>query len=231
MEYKVELHAHTAEVSGCGKLPGSQVAQGYAMAGYKTLVITDHIGADRYAVGKRFLPERAEMFLSGWRAAKAEGEKWGLHVLLGAEARLVSGDEDFLIFGLEEEHIAPLMVLLDGRPDIYGLSARMHEWGMLVVQAHPCRPGLRKAPPEALDGVEVYNGNPRHNSHNELALAFAEENGLLMTSGSDAHEFMDVARGGVISPAEILDNAQLLAFLRASGQPKRIETRTGFLKG
>ena len=113
MEYKIEIHAHTSETSNCGKLPGSQQAQGYAIAGYSTLVITDHISAGRFANGFRRPEDRAEMFLTGWRAARAEGEKWGLHVLLGAEARLVSGDEDFLLLGIEPEHIAPLMLLLD----------------------------------------------------------------------------------------------------------------------
>ena len=40
----------------------------------------------------------------------------------------------------------------------------------------------KTAPPETLDGVEVYNGNPRHDSRNALALAFArllEKRGIL----------------------------------------------------
>jgi hypothetical protein len=39
-----------------------------------------------------------------------------------------------------------------------------------------CRP----ANPAFLDGVEVFNGNPRHDSRNHLAAAFAEENGLVV---------------------------------------------------
>ena len=139
MEYKIELHAHTSETSNCGKLPGSQQAQGYAIAGYSTLVITDHISAGRFANGFRRPEDRAEMFLAGWRAARAEGEKWGLHVLLGAEARLVSGDEDFLLLGIEPEHIAPLMLLLDAEPDIFALRDQAHAWGAGCLQAHTRR--------------------------------------------------------------------------------------------
>ena len=229
MDFRIELHAHTSETSNCGKLPGSQMAQGYAVAGYDTLVITDHISADRFATGFRRPEERAELFLAGYRAAKAEGEKWGLNVLLGAEARLVSGDEDFLIFGLEEADIAPLMLFLDARPDIYALHARVHEWDALLVQAHPYRPGQQPAPADALDGMEVYNGSQRHDSRNELALAYAEENGLLMTSGSDAHQFMDVGRGGLLSDVEITSSRALADFLRRDKRPRRIETYGGFL--
>ena len=230
MPYKIETHCHTSEVSSCGRLPGSQIAEGYMLAGYSASVVTDHIGADRFALGRRYLPDRVDMYLQGWREAKKEGDKWGLNVLLGAEARLISGDEDFLIFGLAEEDIGPLMLLLDSRPDIYAFSAAVRARGWMIVQAHPCRPGLKTGPPETLDGVEVYNGNPRHDSRNALALAFAREHGLLMTSGSDAHHFMDVARGGLLSPEEIANNDQLLAFLRRDKRPERIETLTGFVK-
>ena len=230
MDYKIEMHAHTSEVSGCGKIPGSQMAQAYAFGGYKTMVITDHIGADRFTSGRRSVEDRAQLYLAGWREAKKEGDKWGLNVLLGAEVRLISGDEDYLVFGLVEEQIAPLMALLDQKPSIPAFCEKMHEWGMVVVQAHPFRPGHKLAPSDAIDGIEVYNGNARHNSHNDDARAYAEKEGLLMVSGSDAHEMMDLLRGGVISETEIKTNDELVAFLRANKQPRRIETLTGFLK-
>jgi len=49
-----------------------------------------------------------------------------------------------------------------------------------------------------IDGVEIYNGNPRHNSSNHLALEYARKNGLKMLSGSDFHQVQDAARGGII---------------------------------
>ena len=47
------------------------------------------------------------------------------------------------------------------------------------MQAHPFRTGLTREDPALLDGVEVFNGNARHDSHNDDALRFARENGLL----------------------------------------------------
>lgn len=37
------------------------------------------------------------------------------------------------------------------------------------MQAHPFRNGLKIVDPKHLDGIETYNGNPRHDSRNEIA--------------------------------------------------------------
>lgn len=71
---------------------------------------------------------------------------------------------------------------------------------MVIIQAHPCRVGMSLANPSLLDGVEVYNGNKRHDSHNSLAREFAKKHGLKMTSGSDTHQIEDLARGGIMLP-------------------------------
>ena len=42
--------------------------------------------------------------------------------------------------------------------------------------------------PDLLDGLEVFNGNNTHDSHNALADYWADMNGLIKTSGSDFHK-------------------------------------------
>ena len=39
---KIELHAHTDESSGCGKMPAEELLGRFKGAGYDTIVITDH---------------------------------------------------------------------------------------------------------------------------------------------------------------------------------------------
>ena len=97
---------------------------------------------------------------------------------------------------------------------------------MLVVQAHPFRKGLSRLDQRYLDGSEVYNGNARHDNHHDLAHEFGEAGGadFLKTSGSDAHQTMDVARGGVMSGSPIANNEELIAFLKANPNAERIET-------
>ena len=71
--------------------------------------------------------------------------------------------------------------------------------GALLIQAHPFRNKCTPAPAELLDGVEVLNLNPRHDSHNDLALAYAEEHHLLMTAGSDCHRPGDEGTTGILA--------------------------------
>ena len=46
----------------------------------------------------------------------------------------------------------------------------------------------------------MFNANPRHDSHNEQALAFALRHGLRQTAGSDTHMAEDVGRAGLWLP-------------------------------
>ena len=64
-----------------------------------------------------------------------------------------------------------------------------------------------------MDGIEVLNLNPRHDSHNDLALAYAKEHHLIMTAGSDCHRPGDQGTTGILSdtlPEDSFDLADLL---------------------
>ena len=69
-------------------------------------------------------------------------------------------------------------------------------------------------PKEFLHGIEVYNGNPRHDSHNDKAADFAGSNNLLKLSGSDFHLYEDLGRGGIFLPDDINDNKKLVSYLK-----------------
>ena len=94
------------------------------------------------------------------------------------------------------------------------LSASAREAGFLVVHAHPFRCNTVMMRPDLFDGYEVYNGNPRHDSHNALAEDWARMNGKIMTSGSDFHLPDDPCRGGIETDFRIRDNETLLRVLR-----------------
>lgn len=221
---KIELHAHTDESSGCGKMPAEELIGRFKGAGYDTIVITDHL------VGKKETDmttnERAEKWLTGYRLAKKAGDRVGVHVLLGAEVRFASRPEDILIFGMKAEYAEWMYELMDSDMEQADFYALMKEKGLLVVQAHPFRKNLNRLDQRYLDGSEVYNGNPRHTNWHELAHEFGEAGGenFIKTSGSDAHQTMDVARGGVISPLPVTNNDELIAFLAANPNMERIET-------
>ena len=223
---KLDLHVHTSEVSGCGKVPAAEMVRLYHEAGYDAIVITDHLIAGKNA--EMPMDERAGWYLSGYRAAKAEGERLGLTVILGAELRFDCGHEDYLLYGITEADIAPIMRDLDGGILPGDFYRRIRENGrMTLIQAHPFRPELRQAPLDELDGIEVYNGHPEHDSHNDLAMARAMRGGerFIKTSGSDAHKIHHLSRGGMIAEEPIADSLDLARWLRAHPNGKRIETR------
>lgn len=222
---KIDLHVHTSEVSGCGKVPAAEMVCLYREAGYDAITITDHLIAGKNQ--EMPMAERVEWYLSGYRAAKAEGEKLGLTVLQGAEVRFYGGNEDFLLFGLTPEDIPWIMEKLDGDIRLPEFHKLIRETGrMVLIQAHPFRDGLRQAPLEDLDGIEVYNGHPGHNSRNELALERASHGGsdFIKTSGSDAHQIPHVGRGGMMTDEVITDSIELAAWLMKNPEGRRIET-------
>lgn len=208
-----ELHAHTSPASACGHLSARETVRQIAQTGCKGVVITDHYNPERFdgaRKGKAFERELRFLF-GGFRDARAAGRELGVTVLCASELRITAGMEDYLLFGMTEQialeagFIADLSLAEARRI----LSPR----GVLIVQAHPFRRGQRAADPALLDGVEVFNGNPRHDSHNDLALAYAREHGLLMTRGSDVHQSGDAGAATMLLPP-VSTEAELVAALK-----------------
>ena len=216
---KIDTHVHTSEVSTCGKMTAAEMVDAYRRAGYDAIVITDHLILEQIKPQQLKPYEIVEQQLRGYLAAVAAA-KGDIDVLLGAEIRFTSGHEDYLLLGLDEQKYFELARALPDTPE--ECRALTESMGGLMYQAHPFRPGLRPAAPAALSGVEVYNGNPRHDSHNDLARRFAEEHGLRMLSGSDAHQPQDVARGGILAPDWVRSSGELARFLRETHRPHMI---------
>lgn len=209
--FKLETHCHTSEVSGCSRLPAVQLVTQLKRSGYGGAVITDHFHHGYFDSLTGSWTQKIDCFLSGYRAAREAGAQAGLHIYCGLEFRTTTSDNDYLLFGAAPE-------LLYSTPELHRytipqLRALADREGLLLVQAHPFRTGLTREDPALLDGVEVFNGNARHDSHNDDALRFARENGLLFFSGSDHHETEDRGRGGMVLPREPKDEADLVRLL------------------
>jgi len=211
--YKYDTHVHTSEVSYCGKVPAEEAVRLYKDAGYDGIVITDHF-FDLYfeALGDISWNEKIDCYLEGYRTACEAGKAIGLKVLLGMEIRFPENINDYLVFGIDEEFLRKNRELY--RLGLRKFRALTKDKGIMIFQAHPFRSGMVLAPPELLDGIEVYNGNPRHDSRNDMAYGYAQKNGLLMSSGSDFHHTVDLARGGIITSERINDSRDLVDVIR-----------------
>lgn len=238
-----DTHVHTRETSCCGKIRGLEVARAYQKAGYHGVVITDHYCRDYFRRFHRISwEEKIERFLSGYRAAKEEGVRVGLIVLLGIELRFDGSNNDYLVYGIDEEFLKKYPELYSlGLKEFRGLVKRLETEGkgkVLIYQAHPFRLGLSPADPLLLDGVEVFNGNPRQQSRNELAYKYAKERGLKMISGSDFHRSDDLGRGGIMIPKnaetmeefiQLLEEEKIIRLICSRAQFSFLKLATGFV--
>lgn len=196
MSIRFETHFHTQETSRCGNVSAADAVAAYAEKGYQGIVVTDHYLRTFFDNRSGSWEDKANAWLAGYRAAKKQGDISGVTVLLGMELSSGFCRNEYLIYGLSEEDVLKY-------PELYNMEDTAlynfcHEKGWLFVQSHPFRKYITyRQDPKYLDGVEVYNGNPRHNSQNGLAAEYANLHGLLALSGSDFHEWEDLAKGGV----------------------------------
>jgi predicted metal-dependent phosphoesterase TrpH len=193
----------------------------YHEAGYTGIIVTDHYSRRFFKIHPFSKWERRiDFFLKGYRSAFAEGERLGMDIQLGMELRFDENPNDYLVYGISEEFLKSHKKLY--RLGLKGFRKLIAGSGIVIVQAHPFRTNMVTAAPELIDGVEVYNGNPRHDSANHLAEKYAREHGLKMLSGSDFHQPVDAGRGGIIveerikngSFAEAIKNDKILDIIR-----------------
>ena len=212
--YKIEPHLHTKHTSKCGWMTAQELIAGYKAAGYDAIIVTDHynrttfdyLGVDTTAPGSKVKP-----FLEGFYRMAELGEKAGIRVFKGAELRFDECDNDYLLFGYRDDLLAEPEDIF--RMGIAGFSPIARGQGAVLVQAHPYRKKCTPAIACYLDGVEVINAHPRHDSHNDRAQAYAEEFGLIRLAGSDCHQTPDIARSGILSdtlPADTFELADLI---------------------
>lgn len=210
--YKFDTHVHTKETSSCGIVLAENIPLAYKEKSYSGFVITDHYCPEFFEDLKGFSwSEKIEQFLKGYNIALHTSKGIDFQVLLGMEIRFSENWNDYLVYGLTKEF------LIENK-ELYKLGLKKFrelawENNLLIYQAHPFRNGIIPADPALLDGVEVFNGNQRHNSRNNNALDFAEKNNLKKISGSDFHNPEDLATGGILLPNTIKTNREFVNLL------------------
>lgn len=190
--YLIEIHSHTKETSNCGEMVAAKAVKVYISKGYSGMMITDHLHSYTFKrkMKLKIFPswdDKIDCFLKGYRAAMKEAVKHeNFKVYLGAELRFDENDNDYLVFGLTEEKLRRMDGVLameteDGIRFVQSL-------GCTVVQAHPFRNHCMIVPPGILDGIEIFNGHPGHDSRNDIATYWAEKfDYKIRTGGSDFH--------------------------------------------
>lgn len=216
-----DLHVHTKESSPCAQVGAEEMVKMYAKKGFGGFFVTDHLSP--YSIGKLGAPDGEythvniswealiDKLILGYETARQAGDKIGFRVMLGVELTIVSGLEDYLILGITKNFLLE-------HPNLHTYSLKklhsvLNKNRLALVQAHPLRDYLRLMPQKNLDGIEVYNGNQGHNSHNPIAMAEAKSRNCLMYSGSDAHSKSHICRGGMWLPANIGDGFHMARYI------------------
>ncbi|MBQ7347655.1 MAG: PHP domain-containing protein [Clostridia bacterium] len=213
---KFELHSHTKECDKCASISGSELVNYYHNFGYGGMVITDHYFSLFFEWFKDELENSdkrkiIERYLRGYYSARNEGEKIGFTVLCGAEVRFNNCINDYLVYGLEENDFYTLPYLNELK-NVKELISVLPDYA-IVVQAHPFRDNMTVCNPEALFGIEVYNGGTDP-FRNKMAKIYAEHYQKPMTSGSDVHGLTRLAVGGIATDFDIQCSRDLVNILR-----------------
>ena len=204
--YLYDPHTHTAETSKCGHLFAAEVMDRYVRNGFSGLVVTDHLHPEY--LSRIDTQHNWDMvmdhYLSGYHASKKRGDEVGLDVLLGAEFRFPENDNDYLVYGIDEQWL---------RSNPYACCMSAQEFydkfhnEVLIIHAHPFRAGSAPVQETAIHGAEIINNNPRHPNNNDQALAMCRRHlEYFRLAGSDTHRDGDEARAGVILPERVKDS-------------------------
>lgn len=182
--YRFELHAHTKPVSPCSEIPPAELVQRYLDQGFHGVVITNHFNLD-YLLG---LPkeEALEYYLAGYEETKKAAEGTGLQILLGTEIRFNEHTNEFLIYGVDRQILSECYDYLDKSFSAYRAEVQLPH--SVLVQAHPFRDRNVPREPELMDGIEVFNMHPGHNSRVAQAARLAAATpDCIKTVGTDFH--------------------------------------------
>ena len=213
MAYKTDLHVHSKRISFCSSSEDEVLVELYRAEGYSTIVLTNHLLTNYIPGCNDDWNKTVEVYCEAYESLRRAGEEKGIAVLFGAEIRFDDCFNDYLLFGADKEFLLANPFFTKKRLGEFIPIAR--EAGCILVQAHPFRNGMTVMPPELLDGMEVFNGSYGHNSRNDMALRWAERHNLIRTSGSDFHNAIDFADGGILTDEPVTDTAQLISLLKS----------------
>ena len=181
--YLTELHAHSFPVSSCSEFRAEELAMAYRNTGVSSMVLTNHF-TPKHFVGKTKETFVCE-YIEAYREFRHYAEEVGICAIFGMELRFSENDNDYLLYGIDEEDVCRIADYVCGGLERF--REGFHKDGYLLIQAHPKRNGMTDMPLHLLDGYEAFNMHPGHNSRVGVASRIAHEEGLLVTGGTDFH--------------------------------------------
>ena len=180
--YKFELHAHSNPASGCSDLSPAELVERCKNAGANGLVLTNHAV---WWMKETPQEEWCARYLKDFQETKEAAQRQGLTALLGFEIHFMDSDNDYLVFGFNEDFIPTVYDWMDKTAKEF--YDAFHGENCLMIQAHPNRDRMIEVDRDCVDGYEVFNLHPGHNSRVAFAARLHQKNGGVVTGGTDFH--------------------------------------------
>lgn len=219
---KIDTHTHTSGVSFCSEVAPELYPHIYKDAGYGAVILTNHYSRQyMFRYGDTW-EKQIQIYLDDYDRAKAEADKIGMPIWLGAEVAISTPSSpyiEFLLYGMDREFLLSNPALYDmTQKKLYKLC---HDNGVLMFQSHPFRLEQGHCPqdPEYMDGTEI-NCHPYFERREERVREFADKNDLMLICGSDFHYPTQIGSAATIVPDDLGDVKDFANFLRATPRPE-----------
>lgn len=208
--YKTELHCHTSPASTCADFSVREALKLYSEAGYTSIAITNHFQYNPLTKNS----DKIATLLKDYKEAKKLGEKYSINVIFAVELRFNEGNaNDYLFYGVEPEQMQEIATYLE--TDVEEFYKNYKNDKNILIQAHPFRDRNYPANPDFVDGIEVFNLHPGHNSRIGIAAKHARKYGKIITAGSDFHHEGHHALCSMLTKEPIKDSFELAAVLKS----------------
>lgn len=208
--YKTELHCHTSPASVCADFSVEDTFKLYREAGYTSVVLTNHF---QYNPTTRN-SDKIEALLSDFKKAKKLAKKYSLNAIFGIELRFNEGNaNDYLFYGVEPEEMEKIAEYLEGSLEEFYKNYRNEN--NILIQAHPFRDRNFPANPDFVDGIEVFNLHPGHNSRIGFAAKHAKKHNKIITAGTDFHHEGHHCLCAMLTKQPITDSFELARVLKS----------------
>ncbi|MFA7637530.1 MAG: PHP domain-containing protein [Monoglobales bacterium] len=210
-KYKTELHSHTGPVSRCSEITPELLIKCYEGNGYDSVAITNHYYSALFL--DRNTEDAIDFFLNDYYMAKELGEKSGINVIFGVEFGFSENRNDYLVYGITPDELREMGNVTELGID--GFYKQYKNDKNIIIQAHPFRDNMQRANLKSIDGVEVFNLHPNHNSRVALAAKYSLENNLLGICGSDFHHPGQDCLCAILTKEKITNSFELAKILKS----------------
>ena len=212
---RYETHCHCNSCSKCAHSTPQELVRAYKAAGFAGLVLTDHFIHGYTCVDQSLSwTQRMKHYYQAYLDAKAEGNRLDFDVIFGIE-HAYGGGLEVLVYGIDLDFLLSNPQLENATLEEW--SNLVHNYGGILVQAHPYRYGGWEVPVrlDLIDGIEVYNAG-NEPVKNRMALQKAQERSCILTAGADSHAAWEerVGTAGITLPYRISNGQQLVNALK-----------------